>query len=72
MQQTGTKGVQDSAWLDEKGNPLGIVQMIKTLPYYKMTCAQTRISPREWDPKYSLDYWDKDGLLIPVWKADLC
>ena len=42
MPQTCVKGVQDSARLGQKGDPLGIVQEIKIWPNYLMAPAQTR------------------------------
>ena len=50
MQQTGSKEMKSSAWLGSKSDPLGIVQGIKTSPYWLILYAQTRICPRKWNP----------------------
>ena len=49
MLQTGTKEVQDLAWLSGKSNPMEIMQEIKIRPYYQMVYTQTRIYSRKWD-----------------------
>ena len=36
MLQTGIKERQESAWLDRKGDPLGIVQTIEIWPCWQM------------------------------------
>ena len=47
MQQICSEGIQEQVWLDEKGDPLGIVQEIRIKPYWQMVNAQARICPRK-------------------------
>ena len=48
MQQTGM--VQDLGWLDQIGDPIGIVQKIEFLLNYQMVYVHTRLHLRELDP----------------------
>ena len=49
MQWTSRKGIQDETWLDEKGDPLRIVQEIKIRPYWQIVYAQAIICSRQCD-----------------------
>ena len=42
-------GVEDYAWLDWKGDPLGIVLEFKSWPFNQMVNAQARTRPIGWD-----------------------
>ena len=53
MQQTSSKGVQDKAQLDGKGDSLGTEQESKIWPYQQMVYAQTKICYKKWDIKFS-------------------
>ena len=45
-----------------KGDPLGIVQVIKILTYKQMVYIQPRIYAEKWDTQNSRGFWDTDGL----------
>ena len=49
MQQTGSEGIQERARIDEKGDRLEIMKVIKLWPYRQMLNTQTRISSEKWD-----------------------
>ena len=58
MQQTCTKGIQDLVWLGEKGDPLGIMQEVKILPFLQMLCMHKPESVTENETHKIL--WDFD------------
>ena len=62
MQQTGTKGIQDNAWMGEKDDWLGTIQKIKVWLCWQMVYAQTRICLRKWDTWNYLGLWDTKRL----------
>ena len=49
MQQIITKVIEFLGWLIGKGDTPGIVQEIKTKPFYQMVYVQTRICHRKWN-----------------------
>ena len=53
MQETGTKGMQDSAQLIGEEDPLRTVQESDISLYWQMVYAQTRICPTKWNVIWS-------------------